>query len=148
MAITKRVGISILAGNSINIKNWPPTNAARIIPIINPKNRAEKITLYCSYINILTPWFFVRPIALKHPNSWMLSLMLWLVDIKSKKNEIIIDMIPIKRTNISKSKRELFNCFKASLISKITVMSSLKKDLTPFYKKSLLSCDASSDILM
>jgi len=148
MAITKRVGISILGGNSINIKNWPPTNAAKITPIINPKNRAEKITLYYSYMNILTPWFLVRPIALKHPNSWMLSLMLWLVDIKSKKNEIIKDMIPIKRTNISKSRRELFNCFKASLISKITVMSSLKKDLTPFYKKSLLSCDASADILM
>jgi len=69
MAITNRVGTSILGGNSMNMKNYPPTNAASIIPIINPRNRAENITLYCSYINILTPWFLVKPIALKHPNS-------------------------------------------------------------------------------
>jgi hypothetical protein len=62
----------------------------------------------------------------------MLSLILWLVDINNKKNEIIKEIIPIRRTNISKSRRELFNCFNASLMSKITVMSSLKNDLTPF----------------
>lgn len=55
IAITKLVGISIFGGNSINMKNYPPTTDAKIIPIIDPRNKAEKITLYYSYINILTP---------------------------------------------------------------------------------------------
>ena len=53
----------------MNMKNYPPTMLARTMPINIPNIKAENITLYYSYINILTPWFLVRPIALRHPNS-------------------------------------------------------------------------------
>jgi len=69
-------------------------------PTTVPMVRDERIKEYCSYINILTPCAFVRPMALRQPYSQRLSLIFCVVETKSKKNARVNAIVPTKATNI------------------------------------------------
>ena len=80
----------------------------------------------------------LRPIAFSTPSSQKLSLILALVEVRSKKKANIKAIVPTIMLNSEKSCNEESRVARRSSISKTKEISSLKKALSPFAIYSLL----------
>ena len=80
-------------------------------PIIIPNTNELIMTENASYMKTLLLCFYVRPTALRTPNSQMFSLMFWDVEISNKKNANIKAIRPIISTNSSTTVRVYVICF-------------------------------------
>ncbi len=135
-------------GSSMKRQNCAVNVNAIINPIAIPSISALITVENVSYSSIFQHYVLFIPIAFKTPNSQKLSLMFAFVDVSNKKKAKMRAMIP---TMIEKSVNSSIELYKEALsyrMSNAKLISSLRKDLTPFVMNCLLQLGRSGFSLM